>query len=708
MNFNMKIRTIALTSAILFSAGSALAAEQDSIVSQQKSLLEKLDSLNDAVLGLRVNGTARAGGLTSIGSSDNFSDDSPTQENLAYTDVDLRFLANPSSETHVDVRMRLHKDWQSAYDVNNNPVIGHWFSYDGTILNKHLDFNLGYMRVGYSPLTIYTPSTEFLQEPEIFSARRVDALDRRNLDTTDRRVMQGLNLAYTSGALGPVDDVTMQLTGARLRNGAKKDDQVFFDFDYTDRYLLGARLGVDLYGVHVGGNLVNVSDRKLTARTRSIAASDTLIYDYNRVISAELGFDSKKMLSSLPVAFGLNGEFAMSTWETDMDYMSKQSYKIYQQGENFGYKDGERIDGVYITVVEKSKDVRVNESVSSEDGKSFYVEPYVKGDIADVDFTVKVNYIQTDEKFWSEMAAAPNFANDAVVLNSNALYTSQLDSFVMATFGASSLENLYFNAYETENLEASNLMTSYSTNVLSDNKENTQYLYGRLNNNYKVGHFFRNGYTASALKLSETEAVSRLVLDPTVSLAAPFGAATPNRKGISAGVDVNWNDGVTFNARFSKLSLVNTEGGDNNYMQYAAGLGVDIGRIIDLGRMLKIQGSYDHGEEDAGFGRQNDRIIAGATLEVWGPIAILAGYQNYKRTFGDGCFMNNVYIKEVSEMLALGGLRFKIAPASYLSLQGGMLSSELNYAVPDATGALVPGDLAIDKIIATAEVTVNF
>ena len=63
MNFNMKIKTIALVSSFFFAAGSAMAADQDSIVSQQKSLLETLDSLNDAVLGLRVNGTAKSGGL---------------------------------------------------------------------------------------------------------------------------------------------------------------------------------------------------------------------------------------------------------------------------------------------------------------------------------------------------------------------------------------------------------------------------------------------------------------------------------------------------------------------------------------------------------------------------------------------------------------------------------------------------------------------
>ena len=174
MNFNMNMRKILLTSAIAFSAASAFAADnQAEVVTQQKSLLEKLDSLSAAVLGLKINGTAKAGALASFSSSDQYTAESPTQENQAFTDVNLRLTARPSSETMIDVQLRLHKDWQSAYDENNNPVIGHWFSYDGTILNKHVDFNLGYMRVGYTPFTIYTPQTEILQEPEIFVEKRL-------------------------------------------------------------------------------------------------------------------------------------------------------------------------------------------------------------------------------------------------------------------------------------------------------------------------------------------------------------------------------------------------------------------------------------------------------------------------------------------------------------------------------------------------------
>jgi hypothetical protein len=158
-----------------------------------------------------------------MASSDQFLDQSATQENQGYTDVNLRFLAQPSSETRLDVQLRLHKDWQSGVDENNNPAIGHWFSYDGNILNNHVDFNLGYMRVAYSPLTIFTPQMEILQEPEIFAQNRAEALAARNLDTTSRRLMQGLNAAYHSGAVGSIDNIYAQVTGSRTAQHRKEE-----------------------------------------------------------------------------------------------------------------------------------------------------------------------------------------------------------------------------------------------------------------------------------------------------------------------------------------------------------------------------------------------------------------------------------------------------------------------------------------------------
>ena len=707
MKFDMKKIAILPALAVMFSMSSAYAEDQDTIVQQQKSLIEKLDSLNDAVLGLRINGTAKAGGSASKAESDQFAKESPTQENQAYTDVNLVLSAHPTSETQIHLEMRLHKDWQSAYEENNNPVVGHWFSYDGSILNKHLDFNLGYMRVGYSPLTLATPQPELLQEPEIFAEKRVYALAQRNLDTTSRRLMQGVNAEYHSGELGAIDDIMLQATGARMRNIGKKYDQVFFDFDYTDRYVYGGRAGIGLMGLYVGGNYVDAFDRLLSSRSIPIGASDTVYYEDNRVFSGEVIFDSKRVLSTLPFSFGVKGEMAKSNLKVERDYVLSQMKDEYQIQKTYIYNvDGSKDSLVYVSVTSLSESGIENESYKKLHGGSFYVEPFVEGSIAGLDFGIKGQYLQVDDDFWSEMASTPTYRGGAVILNSNALYGNSADSMIMSSFGSSSLENLYFSVYNSTTLNATNLMTSDKSPVIGTTGESS-FFYSRLFNNYKNGHFYRNGYSAAVLKnLEMGELLS--ILDPTVDMAQPYGLATPDRKGFTLSLDVKWNDAIILNGRFKKLEQEKLVEKTNTYTEMAGGMGVDFGALFNLDRQLMLQGSYSYSEEDENLKRNAGRIIAGATLDVWGPFALLAGFQQYERHFGKGIPLSeSVIIKESTESLLMGGLRLKIAPLSYVSLQYGLLKNELGYKWSQGK-RVTNEEIAIDKKVFVADVTVNF
>ncbi|MCQ2054310.1 MAG: hypothetical protein MJY82_03350 [Fibrobacter sp.] len=713
MNFNMKNRTIALTSAILLSAAAAFAAGDQEVVKEQKSLLEKLDSLQESVLGLKLNGTAKAGALASMASSDQFSENSPTSETQAYSDVNLVLTARPSSETMVNVQLRLHKDWQSGFDENNNPVIGHWFSYDGSILNKHLDFNLGYMRVGYTPLTLNVPQTFLVQEPLIFTEKRIDALAQRNLDTTSRRLLQGLNVDYHSRALGPVDDIHAQLTGARLRNVAKKNDQVFFDFDWSDRYFYGARLGASAFGANLGVNYTDVFDRKKTRRSEKLESDDSVYYENNAIFSIEAGFDSKKMLSSLPVSFGLNGEFAMSKWDADMDYFTNASKSEYRVSEASVVIDDSRMSIIYVSTVPTNYDTYINEDVASNDGKSFYVTPYVKADIAGIEGELKATYLQTDEKFWSEMASAPNYRGNSVVLNANAIYSNDIYRSAIASYGMSSLENMYMAVYNTNPLNLTNLMTSASLTNAMSNTDESQYLFSKVYNNYKSAHFYRNGYDAGTIKALEMDQ-ALFVLDPTVNMAMPFGLATPDRKGFNVELNATWNDAITLNGYFAQ---VKQDAASNTYTEYAAGISANIGKLLLGDNDIIIQGSYDHAKEDAGYMRSSDRIMAGLAADIYGPVSFLAGLQMFNKKFDVALPINElVSLSKAEELMLLVGPRVKIAPNSYLSVQYGLLKDKLllNAMLPtvDAEGnaMLTPStnELAIDKNVIIADITVNF
>lgn len=709
----MLTKKIALTSAILFSAATAF-AEGESVEAQQTSLLQKLDSLSASVLGLKFNGTVKAGGLTSMAKSDQFSDKSPTQENQAYTDANLVLTAHPSAETRATIQLRLHKDWQNAYDENNNPVIGHWFSYDGSILNKHLDFNLGYMRVGYTPYTLYTPQQKLLQEPEIFAEKRVEALAQRNLDTTSRRLMQGLNADFHSGAVGPLSDIHAQVTGARMRDAAKKTDQVFFDFDWTDRYFYGLRLGADAYGAHLGVNYTDVFDRIKGRRARKTATTDTVYYEDNSVLSVEAGFDSKELLKDLPVSFGLNGEFGMTSLESSRDYVMSTNVQYYELNEFMVVLDPaltNRRDTsfIYVKVNEKTDVQDVSEDLGTIDGTGFYVEPYVNIDVAGIEGSLKVMYLQNDEKFWSEMASSPVYRGGATVLNANALFSDNAGyESLIDNFGMSSLENMYMTVYNSNPLYAGNLMTSNSKNALSDQAESGN-MYYRLYNNYKNAHFYRNGYNADVKKAREIQ-TALLYLDPANDMALPFGVATGDRKGLNVNLDLSWNGAVELNALFGMISTVNSDIEEVKFTRYAAGLGVDFGRLFGLDRKIKLQGSYDHAEEDKGFQRKNDRIMAGANIDVFGPVALLAGYQMSTREFGLPLYVSDfASVNKAEESMLLVGPRVKIAPHSYLSVQYGLLTDKVTFlGVDPATNMAASQELSIDKNVIIADVTVNF
>ena len=710
---NNKKITLIFATAFMFSATAAFAEADSAVVVKQTSFLQKLDSLNKAILGLRLGGTAKAGGVISKVSSAQLEDYSATQENQAYTDVNLKFLAQPSSETRLDVQVRLHKDWQSAVDENNNPVVGHWFSYDGKILNNHVDFNLGYMRVGYTPLTINTPQFEILQEPEIFRQNRVEALSYRNLDTTSRRLMQGLNAEFHSGAVGVIDDIYAQATGARMRNTAKKNDQVFFDFDWADRYAYGVRAGLSTFGVNVGANLVGVFDRRLSTRSRDLGVNDTIPFDDNRVISAELGFDSKKLLSDLPVSFGLNGEYAMSWWDLDIDAKAPTPSFTTEIRET-EVPDGEVMKKVvYVaSVVDATAFDRVSQDFLDSKGSALNIRPYVDGSFSKFSFNVNGMYMMNDKDFWSDLASTPNYTNNGIIFNANALY-GHVDQAVISNFASGNLENLYFMVYNTDLLTANTLMSSGTKTVLSGSSEATE-LYFRLYNNYKLAHFYRNGYDANTMKKLEA-AQALLLMDPSVNLALPFGAATPDRKGFAASIDADWDDAVSLNIRVSQYTA---EANDNKYTTIGAGVGVDFGRLFpSLERKLELSGSFEKATENSYLKRSSQRIVGGFSADVWGPIGLQAGVQLLKKNFeGDilgmgvaGLPVANSFIQKTNEVLLLAGPKFRIAPESYITVRYGLLKNSVDFMIADlATGAFVKKDFSVDKNIITADVTVNF
>jgi hypothetical protein len=262
--------------------------------------------------------------------------------------------------------------------------------------------------------------------------------------------------------------------------------------------------------------------------------------------------------------------------------------------------------------------------------------------------------------------------------------------------------------YNSNPLNVTNIMTGQE-NVLSRTGENSM-MYSQVYNNFKNAHFYRNGYHADTQKRLEA-ALANGLLDPSVNMALPYGIATPDRKGFSVSLDLSWNEAVELNGRFAQYSQDVIE---NTFTQYAVGLGIDAGRLLNLDRKLLVQGAYDHAEEDAYYKRKADKIIAGATLNVWGPLAVLAGYEMCTKEYGIPFAVTMTSsITKAEESLLRVGPRVKIAPASYVSLQYGLLTDKVqfNRTKLDEEGnpvGTVGDELSIDKTVLMADVTVTF
>ena len=103
--------------------------------------------------------------------------------------------------------------------------------------------------------------------------------------------------------------------------------------------------------------------------------------------------------------------------------------------------------------------------------------------------------------------------------------------------------------------------------------------------------------------------------------------------------------------------------------------------------------------------------MGGVTLNVWGPISLLGSVQMFNKEFGKTGFAiadGLAFITKSKEMLTLEGFRLKIAPASYLDLQGGYLKNDVTYKSLDVNGGMSQSTLSVGKMVASADVTVNF
>ncbi|MDR2999858.1 MAG: hypothetical protein LBU89_01220 [Fibromonadaceae bacterium] len=669
-------------------------AQETDVLDRQKAVLSALDSIEENTIGFSLNGRAKGGFLGSVLDGQALSDGENASEYSTFTNMLLSISVRPSNETKATFDLRFHKDWQSAYREGNNSPAIQWWSYDGNILDKKLKFNLGTMRLAYTPLTIYLPEPDLIMEPEIFASLKKEAMEERYLDGTNRRLLQGLNAEYRT-SIGILENILLQGTFVRLhRNDAF--DRVATDFNYDkDRFSAAARFEIETFGFSFGVSDVYTFDRFKSA----MRTLEDLFFEKNNVLSFNLGYDAKKLLSG-PVNFGVGAEFALSDWKHYRESASQVEHKQLRVDGFDKLIPSNSVPGTdsisrypYYTTTTKTE-YNKSKVDSYENQSALLANAFVSFNQNLLEAKLSGHFLKTDPGFESELAASPAYLPKMPILNSNTALDPAFG--LLETFRSGSLENMYFSLYNSLPLNALTMVTDRTDgagNVFPGGSNNEREIHRstKLYNNYKFAQYQRNAYTQQTYsRFMRNSTMSDL--DPGVNLALPFGYATPDREGGDANLSVVWNNAVNVNGVFG---IYSSEYAD--YTRFGGGAEVNVARLVGLNKALSISGSYEYNEEKKGvFNPQTDRIMAGAKIGIWRGLSLLGGFQQLSKKF------DNPYegiVEKTSEVLAIGGPQVKISEGAEFSLHGGYLSNSIE-------GGGVKLDL--DKYIVSGIVTVKF
>ena len=691
--YNMVFKVAILTSAVV-----AMAA-QDSLVLKQDSLLQKLTDIASSNAGLSFGGSATSGYLGSTVKSDQLGAGEPSSETQAFTEMDLGLFARPTSDSRATFLLRLHEDWQKAYDQGLNPLLFHWASYDGMSFEKKLKFDIGDMRIAYSPLTMWTPQTELLQEPELFLEQRMKSMAYRNLDTSNARLMEGANMDYNSGAWAFADNVEFQGTIARLRNVAKKADEVFFDYDNEDQYTTDARVGLDAYGAHAGAIYVNTFDRVNSSLALGISPGDTFNFNNNSVISLQLGYDAKDLLQSSTFDVGAGVEYAMSTWQnTPYTGILVPNVQVAAIQGIHALPNGLYDTTVYVynySSPSSQLDV-IKEPTIERDGSSILGNVFFKGELpGTLKYNVKIDYLKNDTNFQSDLAMTPTFVGGQNILNSDdtlSVLGNSATNAMLYHMRSGSLENMYYTVYQSVPLTQHNIFGKSGNTVAVTPTESEYY---RLYNNYQMVQTYRNGYNNVIWKRDELKNYS---LDPSFDMALPFGYATFDRTGFDLKADLNFLKAIAVNLRYANFA---EDTGSVSFAEMGVGVGVDAAKLLNYSKTLKVSGSYQSTKESNGYQRTSTRMMAGVNVGIWSGLSLLADYQGLTNDLGS---LYAGQISKTSETLLLAGPRIQISKGSNFTVLYGLMSNSIDYLSALNTSST----LKLDKTLITADVTVNF
>jgi len=672
---------------VLF-ATIALAAP-DSVIVEQRTLLNNLQQMDFSNPGVLLTGEFRSniGFFTLDRSGSGTTDGSVKNTDVhAATEADIELQARPTKETRATALFRIHQDWQKSHEEGVSPFLFDWLSYDGKAVDGIVDFNMGDMSIKYTPLTIYAPLLNLSNEPELLALRRKDVMNYMHLKDDGGRLMQGVNFVLNSGAYSVFDNFYLQGTASRLRSQAKKFDQVFFDFDWTDRFLFAGRGGFGLFGVDLGVGYVYTFTRENSLKNlgdKFPESSNPFLVEDNGVLSANLGVDIARLAGLEGYKLSLGAEYAKSNYKTKNFYAEKKSVKEYKQDSSIVEINGVQQIVSVVTFANRQVTTFRTEDLQDIDGSAILVNLNFALPASVVNLAGSLKLVQNDKDFVSELAQSPVYYTPSAVLNASAVDGLRIGA---------TLENLYFAKYTNDPLTMHNIV--YNKGV--PDETNT------LNNNKKA-HFLRSGYRNGVFTPNELRSISPYELDPGVNLALPFGLATPDRSGFLLNLDMALLDNkLGLNAYASRVAQ-NESIADLAapvYLDLGGGASVEIAPFVGYSKPIRLNAGFGTSTETDGYERSATKASAGLRFGLWRELSLLCAFQMVNKNYGK-LFEAETSGAEVTgnELLWLAGPEIKISEGSYFNIQYGMLNYE--YKVGDNSAKL-------DRSLFTADVRIKF
>jgi hypothetical protein len=570
---------------------------------------ETVHRLEQEQTGVSLSGRATSNYARSALSGDSVRLGQSTVENAAFTQAEVDLIGRPSSETRGRLLFRVHQDWSNYYEEGPNPVTARWFDFTGNLFDNHVAFAIGDFRAKHSPLTLNAPEPVLLYEPAIFADKRQSAMDEFFLGD-NRLPLQGLNIAFDHDSLPGRFGLSSDVAAVRLRNVNSGVSSFTHWTDDVEKMALSSSWKASaLDFVSLGFAQTYVYDDVAASRSKNNARSlaqrgqmTSVVYEDNNVNAFSLDLDGAKMLKG-PFSFSLENEYALSTYKSGTDSVKDTiGFEVIS-------KDLEDLKGTALRSVLKAG----------------YGKP-TEGPFA---LALQLGYLRTEKDFVSDLAQSPTFQGRRI-LNS----ASEVGG---PAGGYNTLDALYNHRYTVDPI--TNLNTSEHWPVDAKTYNGT--------NNWFRAPFLKNSYGFYTTTKSERDALAASgALDPHVQLLFPFGAATPNRTGLTLDLKGDFLSGaIEVSAVYAGVKEVEAEKIDSltsvpaDYTRMGGGLKVSLDKLVSMPKNADFSVSYaedarkraafsSKGVSVAGENFKSAMINADLQAGIWKGLSLLAGYQS--------------------------------------------------------------------------------